>query len=337
MKRIFAPIILLMTSVLTAACSGSGADRSCDPIRPDSLKPGDKVAIVSPSYWMPDTTLQRALNVLRSWGLEPVLGPNVGKMDDGPSPSDSASHYAGTLGERVSDLKWALESDDVKAVICTRGGYGAVHMLGQLPASTFRKNPKWLVGCSDITTFHAASVAAGVQSIHGPMCSAFARGEEPDSSCLVLRDLLMGKPCDYMVEPHPGNVHGSAEGLLVGGNFITFEALFGTEWDFLNAGDDLILFIEEVGETMHAIDRLFNVLVHQKGFSNVRGIVFGDFTECPTDLPYADMEDLLSRYVADLGIPVCFGFQGGHGKVNLPLVEGSRVKLEVGSQGSRIW
>lgn len=328
-------ILISMTAILTAACSGPGAGCTCDPIRPGSLKPGDKVAIVSPSYWMPDSTLQRALDVIRSWGLEPVVGPNVGKMEG--EPLDTVAHYAGTLEERISDLRWALESDEVKAVICTRGGYGALHMLGRLPASSFRRNPKWLVGCSDITTFHAASVAAGVQSIHGPMCSAFARGEEPDSSCLVLRDLLMGKPCDYEVEPHPGNVHGSAEGMLVGGNLITFEALFDTEWDFLNAGSDLILFIEEVGENMHAIDRLFNVLMHQKGFSHVRGIIFGDFTECPTDLPFADMEDILSRYAGGLGIPVCFGFPGGHGKVNLPLVEGSHVRLEVGPEGSRIW
>ena len=323
--------IIAMAAILTAACSRPEAGL----IRPESIRPGDKVAIVSPSYWMPDSTLQRALDVIRGWGFEPVLGPNVGRMDG--APCDTVAHYAGTLDERVSDLRWALESDDVKAIVCTRGGYGAVHMLGKLPPSVFLKHPKWLVGCSDITTLHAASVAAGVQSIHGPMCSAFARGEEPDSSCLVLRDVLMGKECDYSVEPHAGNVQGSAQGILVGGNFITFEALFGTEWDFLESGDELILFIEEVGENMHAIDRLFNVLIHQRGFRNVKGIVFGDFTECATDLPFMDIEDMLSQYVRNLGIPVCFGFPGGHGKVNMPLVEGSFVRLDVGPLGSRIW
>ncbi|MCR5004229.1 MAG: hypothetical protein K5984_07655, partial [Bacteroidales bacterium] len=89
-------------------------------------------------------------------------------------------------------------------------------------------------------------------------------------------------------------------------------------------------------ESMHAIDRLFNMLLLSGKMDNVNGIIFGDFTDCGTDLPYESVEEMLSQYTRDLGIPVCFGFPGGHGKLNFPLIFGEKVKLEVDGSGAKI-
>ena len=193
-----------------------------------------------------------------------------------------------------------------------------------------------MVGYSDITILHAMSIRSGVMSVHGDMCSAIAatRGEcWPET---MLREVLAGKPVSYDIPPHPLNVYGSTEGVMVGGNLATMVSLSGTEYDFLR-GRDLILFIEDVGESMHSIDRMFNMLMLQKGFANVRAIVFGEFTGCRRDLPYESVEHMLSEYTSRLGIPVCYGFPSGHGEVNLPFVEGRQVRLEVDPQGARIW
>lgn len=293
-------------------------------IAPDFLKKGDRVAVVAPSFSISAEKVRRACEVMRSWGYEPVTGPNVYR-DECPS-DDGTDHYSGSVEERASELLSALESDKYKAIVCTRGGYGAIHLLDRIPLSAFRDRPKWIVGFSDITNLHAASVRAGVMSIHGNMCEAIGKD---DGSCTALRGLLSGVVPEYCIAPNPYNVAGSAEGTLVGGNMITVAALFNTDFDMMACGGDVILFIEEVGENMHSIDRLFNMFLHQKSMENVRGIVFGEFAECPRDLPYGSVEQMLSGYVGKLGIPVCFGFPAGHGKHNEPLVEGARVRLDV--------
>lgn len=304
-----------------------------DYIRPEFLRKGDKVAIVEPSYTKSPDELLRALDVIRSWGYEPVPGINAGNVSG--FTDDGVSHYSAPAEERASELAWALDSDEFKAIICTRGGYGAIHLLDFIPSRAFRAHPKWLVGFSDITTLHAASLSAGVMSIHGNMCVNIGKEGGPDASCLALRDLLAGKMPEYEILPHKCNVPGSSSGMLVGGNMITAAALFGTGADML-AHKDIILFVEEVEESMHAIDRLFNMFLHHKGMGNVRGIIFGEFTDCGRDLPYEDVESMLSGYVGKLGIPVCFGFPAGHGAVNMPFIEGAEVSLEVSPSAVRL-
>ena len=295
-------------------------------IRPEYLKKGDGIAVVSPSYRMEEDALSSAIDIVRGWGFEPVCSPNLNRGGD---------VYAGTAAERAEDLGWALNNPDVTAVICSRGGYGALHLIDRVPASRFAVRPKWLVGYSDITTLHAMSVAGGVMSIHGQMLSSLGReGSEESSSALV--SLLTGDCISYRFDSCRYNVPGSASGMLLGGNFITLNALFGTSCDFLSGQGDVILFIEEVEESMHAIDRLFNVLLRHRNFGCVKGLVFGQFTGCAADLPYGSVEEMLSEYLPALGIPVAFGFPAGHGAVNLPFIEGAAVELTVGPSGTEM-
>ena len=295
-------------------------------IRPAFLEKGDEIAIISPSYRMEPSSLESALDAVRDWGYEPVAAPCLNVGEGG---------YAGDADVRASDLIWAMKNEKVKAILCSRGGYGAIHLLGRMPSDLFRTNPKWLVGYSDITTLHAMSVASGVESVHGMMLSSFEK-DSGNVSSGALFSLLTGSVPSYSLPADKFNVHGYARGRMVGGNFITVNSLFGTDYDFLGGDEEVILFVEEVEESMHAIDRLFNVLMLRKNFNRVKGIVFGQFTDCPADLPYGSVEQMLSEYLPASGIPVAFGFQAGHGNPNLPFIEGAAVELTVDASGSRI-
>ena len=319
----------------TSSCKGqdrSGANNDGDTVagemtRPAYLKPGDKVAIITPAYNTDYSNITKAAEVIRSWGYEPVLSPNIN--------ASFAKAYAGTVEQRLSDLRWALENPDIKAIICQRGGYGAIHFIGKLAPGEFARNPKWLIGYSDITTLLGFATRGGVLSIHGPMGNTLAEEGGLDTSCVMLRKLLSGEVPSYSVPAHPCNISGKARGRLVGGNICTFAPLVGTEADFTAEGD-LILFIEEVGESFHNLDRQLNILINSGILNRVKGVVLGDFSDCKADLKYASAEALLTTYFKGLGIPVCCGFPAGHGGTNWPLLIGADATLTVNREGSTL-
>jgi len=295
--------------------------------QPDYLKEGDKVALISPSYYTPMSNVDAAANVLRKWGLEPVVGPNVGKTD--------AGKYAGTVDERLADIRWALEDPDIKAIICNRGGYGSIQLVSQLTLQELAANPKWLVGFSDITTLHGLLSCAGVMSIHGTMSTFLASSGGTDATSTLMRDLLMGSVPKYQVPAHEQNILGSGRGVLVGGNICTFVPLLGCAAD-ATAHDDIILFIEEVGESMHNIDRLFNMLLLNGVLSRCRGVILGEFPSCGSEFSYGSIEAMLKPYIENYNIPLLCGFPAGHDAVNLPLVMGADVTLDVRSDGATL-
>ena len=173
--------------------------------KPDYLTAGDKVALISPSYYTPMENVEKTADVLRSWGLQPVIGPNVGKVVDG--------RYAGTVAERVSDIRWALRDPDIKAIICNRGGYGTIQLIDQLTLTELKASPKWLVGFSDISTLHGLLTRAGVMSIHGTMSSFLAKGGT-DATSTLMRDLLLGKvPLISARRPTPPRARTSSSSL----------------------------------------------------------------------------------------------------------------------------
>ena len=294
--------------------------------RPDYLKAGDKVALISPSYFTPMENVEKTADVLRGWGLVPVIGPNVGKKTDG--------QYAGTIEERVSDIRWALSDPSIKAIICTRGGYGTIQYIDQLTLAELKATPKWIVGFSDITTLHGLLARAGVMSIHGTMSSFLAKGGTDPTSTLM-RDLLLGRVPRYEVPAHPQNIPGKANGTLVGGNLCTFVPDLGSQAD-ATKGKDLILFVEEVGESMHNIDRQMRVLQMNGVLDRCKGIVLGEFTSCGSEFTYESVEAMLHELLKAYNIPVMCGFPGGHGDVNLPLVMGAKVTLDVRADGATL-
>lgn len=295
-------------------------------ICPDFLKPGDRVAVIAPGFGLRKKTLDRAVEVLKAWGLEPVLGNNIA-ADEGLWVKKTNT-YMPTDAGRESDLRWALQNEEIKAIICARGGFGTIHVVDKIPLYMYVSHPKWLVGYSDITTLHSASVLAGVMSIHGNMCGEIGDEKGPNESCEALRELLMGKIPEYVVPAHACNNPGRAEGTLVGGNIATLEALAGTNYD-ITAMEDIILFIEEVGETYHKIDRYFHSLELQGKLPHIKGIVVGEFYKCSEDMPFDTVEEMLHEFTSRLSIPVCYGFPFGHGEVNMPLIEGAAAVLEV--------
>ena len=298
-------------------------------VKPDYLKAGDKVALISPSYFTPMENVTKTADVLRKWGLEPVVGPNVGKVVDGK--------YAGTVAERVSDIRWALSDPSIKAIICNRGGYGSIQLIGQLTLDELKAARKWIIGFSDISTLHGLWSRARVMSIHGTMSSFLAKGGNDESSTLM-RDLLLGQVPRYVVPAHPENIPGKASGVLVGGNICTFAPNLGTQAD-ATMGKDLILFVEEVEESMHNIDRQMRILQMNGVLNRCKGIVLGEFTDCGTEFKDVNgqtisVEAMLHTLLAPYNIPVLCGFPAGHGDVNLPLVMGAPVTLDVRQDGA---
>ena len=322
----------LAALVLVAACSPKQVQNlhertvtlSC--AQPAFLKAGDKIALLSPSYHTPMENVEAAAAVLRDWGFEPVIGPHVGEVYRGK--------YAGKPKERVSDLEWALKDPSIKAILCNRGGYGTIRLVDLLPQEALSAHPKWLVGYSDITTLLEMETRAGVMSIHGTMGTHLAQTRGLDPSSTLLRDLLMGKVPAYEVPAHPENRPGHATGVLVGGNLCTFTPILGTQAD-ATLGRDVILFIEEVGEDMSHIDRLVNTLILNGVFDRCKGIVLGEFTDCKANLDFESVEEMICSYVPE-GIPVLCGFPTGHDDVNLPLVMGAPVTLDVTTAGASL-
>ena len=321
--------VLLFMAVQPITTHGQGPKKPLKCVAPTYLKAGDKVALISPSYYSSMETALAAADTLRSWGYEPVIGPNVGKQ--------YLEHYAGTVEERLADLRWALKDPDIKAILCLRGGYSTLHLVEGLPLKELVASPKWLIGYSDITTLLSMEACAGVMSIHGVMgCNITGSGSiHGEQSRMLLCDLLKGQVPRYELPAHKENILGWASGTLVGGNLATFAPLLGTQADAIGK-TDIILFVEEVEETYHNIDRLFNMLKMSGVLAHCKGIILGDFTDCKNDVGYESVEAMLREYIAPYNIPLLCGFPAGHEKVNLPLVIGAPVTMDVRADGATL-
>ena len=294
---------------------------------PPYLVPGDRIALLSPSYHTPAADVEGAAAVLRGWGFEPVVGAHVDCRWRGS--------YAGTPEERLADLRAALEDPSIKAIVCNRGGYGTIRFAEMLPPEELAAHPKWLVGFSDITTLCGMEARAGVMSIHGTMGKFLAKSHGQDASGTLLRDLLTGTVPEYALPVHPLSRPGTATAPLVGGNLSTFVPVLGTRAD-ATAGREILLFIEEVEEDFSHIDRLFNTLRLRGVLERCRGVILGEFTDCKANLEYGSAEELICSYLEGYDIPVCCGFPAGHGQVNLPLLIGARSTLAVTEAGARL-
>lgn len=295
-------------------------------VMPAALKAGDTIAIVSPSSRPDSMTVVKGCNALREWGYVPVVGPHALSDYHG---------FAGTADERAADMLWALRDSTVKAIMCSRGGDGAVQVLQRIPLQEFRQHPKWLMGFSDVTALHSAEVAAGVMSIHCSMCDGISLRGERESINGLLQRLLQGELPRYQVASHPLNQPGEAEGILVGGNLSVFSGLAGSDYDFLlRAPEGLILFFEDMGESMTKVDRMLHQMEIRGVLSQLKGIIVGHFSKYKRpENSFADMYEMLHEYLQHYRIPVCYDFPiGHHSGLNLPMVEGLKVRLTVGQE-----
>ncbi|MBR6431901.1 MAG: LD-carboxypeptidase, partial [Muribaculaceae bacterium] len=291
------------------------------------LKPGDKIAIISPASTPGNDNPEKAAATLRAWGFNPVIGPHA--------LSRYQNMYAGTIEERCADLRWALEDPEIKAIVCTRGGYGSAMLLGPMTHEDFSQHPKWIVGYSDITALHSAMVCSGVMSLHANMGGALGGRGTDDDINQMLRYTLMGNLPTYTAPAHPLNKMGTAQGIVLGGNMAVFTNIGGSkEWDFLDRdnirGRDIILFFEDVSESIPRVNSMLQQLRLKGVLDHVKGIIVGRFTEYEPRDGYTDMNEMLSETLNGYGIPVCYDFPASHDEGwNYPMIEGCPAVLEV--------
>ncbi len=288
---------------------------------PPFLTPGDGLAIVSPAGIINPDYVKGAAERLASWQLGVSISPHC---------LGESGVYSGTIDERLDDFRNALYDSKIKAILCSRGGYGAVHLLARL-ADDVARNPKWIVGFSDISVLHALCVSRGVMSLHAPMCKHLSEESADDRCTQYLRQILFGELPEYNEKVHPMNRRGEARGMLVGGNMAVLCGLIGTPYDMFRPGS--ILFIEDIAEAPYKIERMLYQLKLSGRLASLAGLIVGRFTEYTENKGLGGtLYELVGRLVEEYDYPVCFDFPVGHVTDNLPLIEGAEVDFAVGNQ-----
>lgn len=301
-------------------------------IFPPYLQEGDRIIILSPSSKIDKTFLKGANKRLKSWGVEVVFAKHAGSTH---------GTYAGSIRQRLEDLQEAMDDEKAKAILCSRGGYGAVHLVGKLDFTKFREHPKWLVGFSDITALHNEFQQNGFASLHAPMARHLTVEPEDDFSTQALKDILFGNTLageeafSYICPKHKLNHEGTGTGILRGGNLSVFYGLRGTPYDIPAEGT--ILFIEDVGERPHAVERMMYNLKLGGVLEKLSGLIIGQFTEYEENKSLGkDLYGALADLVKEYDYPICFDFPVGHVTANFPMINGAEVTLEAGKKEVRL-
>jgi muramoyltetrapeptide carboxypeptidase len=286
---------------------------------PSYLLPGDKVSIISPAGKIDQQLVKRGAELLRQQGFRVEIGQHA--LDD-------EGVFAGSDLARAADMQKAFDDKSVKAIFFSRGGYGSIRTHHHLNWSSFFKKPKWLIGFSDITVFHAYLSKHDIASVHGVMTAWFEKDEILTGSFLQLIDLLRGIPPAYSLQPHILNRNGSAHGILTGGNLSIIQSLRGTPLDISPKGK--ILFIEDIDEHHYHLDRMMFNLKTGGILEQLSGLIVGYFTGMKDgDTSFGKTAcEIIGEAVASYRYPVVFGFQSGHELPNYPMILGSRISLE---------
>lgn len=286
---------------------------------PPFLNKGDRVLILSPSGKIDKSFLLGARNRLESWGLKVTLARHA---------DSSSGRFAGTVKQRLTDFQQAMDDEKIKAIFCSRGGYGAVHLIDKLDFTVFKEYPKWLFGYSDITLLHELFQYNGFASVHSLMARHLAVEPDEDVCTQAFHNLLFGQLPQYKFEGHKLNKKGKTTGVLRGGNLSVLYGLRGTKYDF--PAENTILFIEDIGERPYHVDRMMHNLKLGGILENLAGLIVGQFTEYEEDLSLGkEVYELITDAVKECDYPVCFNFPVGHVARNYPLICGSQVELNV--------
>jgi len=296
---------------------------------PTYLKPGDTIAIVCPAGYLPAAKAKACVNTLKKWGFKVTIGKTLG--------GKSKNYFSGSFEERLADLQNQIDNPSINAILCGRGGYGTTHLLDHIDWKKFKKNPKWIIGFSDITILHTYLLTEiGVASIHGPMANAFNEDNGINRYTLSLKDSLEGKPVHYTAKPHAQNTYGKATAPMVGGNLSLLAHAVGTNADVDTRGK--ILFIEDVGEQLYNVERMLLQVKRAGKLSKLKGLVVGGFTSNKdTDRPFGkNIEQVIYDVVREFKFPVCFGFPISHEKENVAIIVGGTYRLDVSVHGTTL-
>lgn len=310
------------------ALANAAGNRNKKIKRPPYLQPGNTIGITCPAGFALLETIQPSINLIQSWGYKIQLGNTIGKTDH---------TFGGNDAERAADFQQMMDDPNINAILCATGGYGAVRMVDLLDFKKFKQSPKWVIGFSDITVLHShLHQVVHVASLHSKMCGSFPKDwttadEVQQASILSIKDAIEGKKISYPSTPVEHNRMGTAKGLLVGGNLKILENLNGSA-SMINT-DGKILFVEDVGEPLYNIDRMFCNLLRSGKLAKLSGLIVGGFSNIKVDNPAVpfgrDIYTIVKEKVADFNYPVCFDFPVGHIKNNFALKCGVSHELVV--------
>jgi len=299
-------------------------------IRPEYLKVGDTIAIIAPSGVLNDheNYINKAKKLLESWELNVIIGKNV---------FNNYGHFSGTDKERTKDFQRALDDKTISAIWCARGGYGAMRIIDDLDYTEYLKTPKWIIGYSDITAIHNDLHILGSESIHSIMCKSLEdKNINNDRSIQALKDVLFGNKLSYNFNNKPENKLGKTSGQIVGGNLTLLHGLIGSK-SSINT-DGKILFIEDLGEYHYHIDRMLISLKRAGYFDNCNGLVVGDFSDLRENTtPFGkNIKEIILDAVKEFNFPVLFDFPAGHEELNMPIILGRNIIMDINSSKSTI-
>lgn len=297
-------------------------------VSPPLLKKGDKVGIVSPAGKVKQEKVFSAIELLKGWGLDVSLGDSSLK---------SFYQFSGTDVERAFDFQRMLDDKSIKAIFSSRGGYGTIRILDQLDFTQFNKNPKWIIGFSDITALHSyVNNLLHTESIHGAMPSTFPVSRDDNESIKSLKNLLFKGSLSYNLPEYKFNRAGKSKAALIGGNLSILYALSGTRFDLDTS--DKILFIEDVNEYLYHLDRMMMNLKLSGKLDQLQGLIVGDFSDMKdNDDPFGKTSsEIIYEYVKKYEYPVAFNFPAGHKDTNLALTLGRDIEFEVNEKGGTI-
>jgi len=290
---------------------------------PPYLKPGDTIGLVSPAGYMPFEKVKSCIDTFHQWGFKIKIGKTLG--------GESTNYFAGTDDERLNDLQQMLDDKEVKAVLCSRGGYGIGRIIEKISFKKFRENPKWIVGFSDVTVLQTHIYSNyRIASLHAPMAAAFNEGD--NQFIQSLRQALTGQKAKYEAAAHDFNKIGMASGPLVGGNLALLAHLCRTSSEIKTK--NRILFLEDVGEYLYNIDRMLYQLKRNGKFDKLSGLIIGGFTDNKdTERPFGKTVDVLIRDVfGEYNYPISFGFPVSHEKENYALKIGLEYNLSISTK-----
>ncbi len=328
-RKLFISSIIPIGAALSSIASGKYTDEGDGLVKiPPYLRKGDTIGITSPAGYITQEDIQPAVNKLKEWGFEIKVGTTIGKKD---------FTFGGTDEERLQDFQQMMDDKNIKAILNARGGYGIVRIIDKIDFKWFSVHPKWIIGFSDITVMHShVNHNYGIATIHSKMCNSFPADwnlaeSSQRESLESIQKCLVGEKMNYQAFPHFKNKPGVATGILVGGNLKTIESLAGTKSDLVTRNK--ILFVEDTGEYLYSIDRMFWNLKRSGKLTHLKGLIVGGFKNKIDDEGEEfgkSVEEIVLEKVAEFNYPVCFDFPVGHQKNNFALKCGVKHTLSVG-------
>lgn len=285
--------------------------------KPDFLKKGDTVAIVSTARKVMLSELDFAVNILKSWGLHIIFGETIGA---------ESNQFAGDDALRTKDFQRMMNTPEIKAIWCARGGYGTVRIIEGLDFSTFLQNPKWIIGYSDVTVLHSHLHKLGVISLHAQMPVQLE--EKTPEAAASIRKIIFGEVHTIEIEAscfRPADVKAP----IVGGNLSILYSLCGSSSAVNTAGK--ILFIEDLDEYLYHIDRMLFNLKRNGMLSNLKGLLVGGMSDMHDNaVPFGrTAQQIIYDVVKEYNYPVCFGIPAGHIADNRAIILGESTHIQM--------